>query len=69
MHLAVIVQNSVMRHRNRLEERGATAVEYALMVGTIVVGCIVAFTYFAKATSKTFNRSSNAIDSGMHPNG
>ena len=47
--------------RADIEERGATAVEYALMVGLIAVGIIVAVSALASKTAKTFNKVSGTL--------
>ena len=42
-------------------EKGATMVEYALMVALIAVVCIVAITRLGRTTSNTFNSVTNSI--------
>ena len=62
MRAFVRLQNTLFELRCRHDERGATSVEYALMLGIIAVGCITSFTYFGRANRTAFNRTSNAID-------
>jgi pilus assembly protein Flp/PilA len=54
------------RSRFRRQEKGATAVEYALMVGLIAVGIISAVSSLRDKTSATFNNVGGAI-SGATP--
>jgi pilus assembly protein Flp/PilA len=43
------------------EERGATLVEYALLVGLITVLCIAAITTIGKKTQEKFSQVSSAL--------
>ncbi len=61
----VRLQNVMSELRSRHEERGATSVEYGLMLGLIAIGCITAFTYFGRANRAAFNRTSNAITAAV----
>ena len=45
-----------------LEERGATAVEYALMVALIAVVIIAAVAFLGKAASNKFSTVGSAVD-------
>ncbi len=63
LKLAVKIQIAVARHRAEVEERGATAVEYGLMVGLIAVAIIGAVSFLSKSVKTTFNRSGNAMNS------
>lgn len=45
------------------EERGATAVEYALMVALIAVVIIVAVTFLGESTSDKFQQVGDAVAS------
>lgn len=65
MRTYVLLQNTLFEVRRRHEERGATSVEYALMIGIIAVGCITAFTFFGRANRSAFNRTSNAISAAV----
>jgi Flp pilus assembly pilin Flp len=65
MRLFIALQNAHFRAVQRFEERGATSVEYALMMAMIAVSCISAFTYFRKANSTVFNRSGNAMNTAI----
>jgi len=42
-------------------ERGASLVEYALLVALIAVVCLASLTYFQKETSASLSKSSSAI--------
>jgi pilus assembly protein Flp/PilA len=44
------------------EERGATAVEYALMVALIAVVIIVAVTFIGTSASSKFNQVGSAVN-------
>ncbi len=59
------LQNALFELRRRQEERGATSVEYGLMLGLIAIGCISAFTFFGRANRGAFNRTSNAISAAV----
>ena len=59
------LQNALFKLRRRQEERGATSVEYGLMLGLIAIGCISAFTFFGRANRGAFNRTSNAISAAV----
>ena len=61
----VRLQIMLFQLRRRQEERGATSVEYALMLGLIAIGCISAFTFFGRANRGAFNRTSNAISAAV----
>jgi Flp pilus assembly pilin Flp len=65
MRTFIALQNAHFRAVQRLEERGATSVEYALMLAMISVSCISAFTYFRRANSTVFNRSGNAMNDAI----
>ena len=43
-------------------DRGASLVEYALLVALIAVVCIVAVQFLGKEASKTFNSTGNSIN-------
>ena len=61
LDLFVNLQNFVAGRKADIEERGATAVEYALMVGLIAVGIIVAVSALASKTASTFNKVSGTL--------
>ena len=61
----IVLQTSAYLARRRVDERGATSVEYALMMAMIAVSCIGAFTYFREANNRAFNRSGNAINASI----
>ncbi len=65
MRLCVRLHNTVLELQRRHQERGATSVEYGLMLGLIAVGCITAFTFFGRANRSAFNRTSNAISAAV----
>ena len=44
------------------DERGASLVEYALLVALIAVVCIVAITFLGQSASEKFSSVSTAID-------
>ncbi len=43
------------------EERGASLVEYALLLSLIAVVCITAVTFFGQATSNSYSSSASTI--------
>lgn len=47
----------------KMEERGASAVEYGLLVALIAVVIIVAVTLLGKNISSIFNKTANSIGS------
>ena len=61
IHLVVAIQSFIVHRRALIEERGATAVEYALMVGLIAVGIITAVVALKTKVAKTFNPVSNTL--------
>lgn len=61
LHTFVHVTNWIHVRRSQIEERGATAVEYALMVGLIAVGIIGAVVALKNKVSRTFNTVANTI--------
>ncbi len=66
LHLTVIVRNLVddlMRRMAQRDEHGATAVEYALMVGVIVIAIIASVSLFTRRVGNMFNTYSSTIPS------
>ena len=61
IHLVVAIQSFIVHRRALIEERGATAVEYALMVGLIAVGIITAVVALKNKVAKTFNTVGNTL--------
>ena len=61
--LAVTIQSAVARRKAEIDERGATAVEYGLMVGLIAVAIIGAVSFLSRSVRTTFNKSGNAMNS------
>jgi pilus assembly protein Flp/PilA len=55
------IANRRLTRLRRRAERGATAVEYALMVGLIAVGIITAVASLRDKTSSTFNTVNSAM--------
>ena len=43
------------------EEDGTTAVEYAVMIGSILIVCLAAFAFLSAQTNQSFESSSSAI--------
>ena len=50
-----------MRCRRKFE-RGASLVEYALLVTLIAIVCFVAVIFFASSTSETFSRVGDSVE-------
>jgi pilus assembly protein Flp/PilA len=61
LEMFVNLQTFVDSRRAEIEEQGATAVEYALMVGLIAVGIIAAVITLRDKVSSTFNAVGNAV--------
>lgn len=57
----VSVQSWVATRKAEIDERGATAVEYGLMVGLIAVAIIGAVSFLSNSVKSTFNRAGNAM--------
>ena len=62
LKFAVKIQSSVASRKAEMEERGATAVEYGLMVGLIAVAIIGAVSFLSKSVKATFNRAGNEMN-------
>jgi pilus assembly protein Flp/PilA len=61
LEMFVNLQSWIAGRRAEIEERGATAVEYALMVGLIAVGIITAVVALKDKVSTTFQKVGNAV--------
>jgi len=52
----------VFRNQGReSDERGASVVEYALLVALIAIACLVAVTFFGSATGDSFSRTASSV--------
>lgn len=60
-NLFVAMQAAIQVRRLRIQESGATAVEYALMVGLMALAIIGGVTYFGERVTREFNTISNTI--------
>ena len=58
----VSVQSWVASRKAEIDERGATAVEYGLMVGLIAVAIIGAVSFLSNSVKTTFNKTGNAMN-------
>ena len=58
----VSVQSWVATRKAEIDERGATAVEYGLMVGLIAVAIIGAVSFLSRSVKTTFNRAGNSMN-------
>jgi pilus assembly protein Flp/PilA len=47
---------------SKTSDRGASLVEYALLVALIAMVCFVAVAYFGSQTSNTFSRVSSSVE-------
>jgi len=54
---------SYLRARFGDDERGASLVEYALLVALIAVVCIAAVTFLGRSADSKFNEIGSAVDS------
>jgi pilus assembly protein Flp/PilA len=61
LELFVALQNQLAARIALIEERGATAVEYSLMVGLIAVAIIAAVSLFGQKVKTTFGIVTNTI--------
>jgi pilus assembly protein Flp/PilA len=61
LDLYVSLQNFIAGRKAEIEERGATAVEYALMVGLIAVAIIGAVSLLGNKIKSSFNTISNTL--------
>jgi pilus assembly protein Flp/PilA len=61
LDLYVSLQNFIAGRKAEIEERGATAVEYALMVGLIAVAIIGAVSLLGNRIKSSFNTVSNTL--------
>jgi pilus assembly protein Flp/PilA len=62
--LIVAIQVNFRSRQIRMQESGATAVEYALMVGLMALAIIGGVTYFGTRVSREFNVISNTMPTG-----
>ena len=63
MH-ALIRRLTALGHRARTDERGASLVEYALLVALIAVVCIASVTFLGTSNSGQIDHGGSAIDNG-----
>jgi pilus assembly protein Flp/PilA len=63
LEMFVAVQTWIAGRRAEIDERGATAVEYALMVGLIAVAIIATVSLLGSKVQKTFNNIANTLPS------
>jgi pilus assembly protein Flp/PilA len=61
LEMFVSLQTFIAGRKAEIEERGATAVEYALMVGLIAVAIIGAVSLLGNKLKTTFNTISNTL--------
>ena len=61
LELFVSLQTLIAGRKAEIEERGATAVEYALMVGLIAVAIIGAVSLLGNRIKSSFNTISNTL--------
>jgi pilus assembly protein Flp/PilA len=64
IELIVAIHVELRSRHIRIQEDGATAVEYALMVGLMALTIIGSVTYFGKRVSREFNVIANTIPTG-----
>jgi pilus assembly protein Flp/PilA len=62
--LIVAIHVDFRSRQIRMQENGATAVEYALMVGLMALAIIGGVTYFGTRVSREFNVISNTMPTG-----
>lgn len=59
--LFVSTQSWIAVRRHKIQEDGATAVEYALMVGLIAIGIITSVVFLKNKVAATFNKVGNTM--------
>jgi pilus assembly protein Flp/PilA len=59
-HISIIA--TYLRARYGTDERGASLVEYALLVALIAVACIAAVSFLGGSAEEKFNEVGTAID-------
>ena len=52
-------------HQDDTRRRGATMMEYLMMMSLIIVVCLVGIGYFGQSTNNTANAASNAISKSL----
>ncbi len=57
------MQSIVKIRRFLASEDGPTAVEYAVMIGLVIIVCLTAISSLGSNTSSTFNKMSNSLGS------
>jgi pilus assembly protein Flp/PilA len=62
--LITAMQVQLRARQNRVQETGATAVEYGLMVGLMALVIILGVTKFGTAVTREFNVISNTMPTG-----
>ena len=55
-------QDGEMNHQNNEDEKGASMVEYALLVALIAIVAIAAITLLGQAVSEKFSEVTSALD-------
>ena len=65
LELSTKVQNFIAAKKADMDERGATAVEYALMVGLIALAIIAGATALGTAVNGKFSSSATTV-TGAH---
>ena len=63
LEMFVSLQAWITGRKAEIDERGATAVEYALMVGLIAVAIIATVTLLGRKVRSTFNTIANTLPS------
>jgi len=53
---------TALRALSNRDDRGASLVEYALLLALIAVACILAVTFFGTQTSDSFSRTASAVN-------
>jgi len=60
-HLALCARWEVSHNRHDRRERGASLVEYALLVSLIALVCVAAISFFGSQESGSLSNSANSI--------
>lgn len=67
VQLHQFLNRAMQRYRKDDGERGATLVEYALMLALVVLVCFVALTFFGEVTSEKLSVNADCFEGGCGP--
>ena len=65
LELIVMLKEAAVARLRRLEEEGATAVEYALIVGLMTLTLMIGAVAFSRTVNRSYNSISSSISSAL----